>query len=958
MTAPSIARLGQFLCLGGAALGALGLFGWLSGTRVGTSIVPGLPLMTANTALMHMLLGAAGAARYFEAASRYRGLAGRFQRGLALLATFAVLALAGATLFEYGLAIDLHIDRLLISSQPVTPVRPSPPTALALALLATALLLFDTRSTSRVHPSEWLVLCAALTAFTGLIGIILGAEPLYRLTRAPVIGLSLPTAISVLLTSTGLLLERPSAGLMRVATSPGPGGVLLRRLAPLIVVVPVALGFVVTRIPHVQAVEYVSIPIAIMAATLTAGGLLVLVVTAMPLDRAHAQLVASRAETRSLVEQAPDGIFVADLDGHYTDVNDAGCRIVGAAREEIIGKTIVDLIPPEDVSRLWQARDLLLGGATQVAEWRLRRKDGSYVPVEVSARILPDGRWQGFVRDISERRRLEAQLRLSEAKSTGIISISSDAIISIDAGQRITMFNEGAEKIFGYSRAEATGAPLDILIPERLHAAHRQHVASFASNPEAARRMGRRDLAIVGRRRNGEEFPADAAISTFNVSGTRVLTVVLRDVTEQKRIEHEQTFLAAIGSTLADTLDYRETLSRIAAIPVGGLSDFCAIDLVDDAGEIRRVQVASRDASHGRISDLLLRLPLDSAHGCLVRAALVSRQPALLQHVAAGDIDVADNEDDRRALDVLEGHSVMVVPLVAHGKVLGAMSFVSVIPSRAFDSDDVRVASQVAERAALAIENARLYDAARHAIQVRDEVVGIVAHELRNPLAAILIEVELILRRGLALDSEARESAQAIKVSGTRMNGLIQDLLDVTRLEAGRLVIERRRLSATHVATDACELSRALASSRGLELRLTLPDVLPDVWADRDRLLQVLDNLIGNAVKFTKAGGTITVGAASRHDAVLFWVADSGPGISSDHQAHLFDRFWQARGGGRSGAGLGLPIVKGIVDAHGGRVWVESAPGRGSTFFFTIPTAEDVSHSSGDPTRRPTMLET
>ena len=133
---------------------------------------------------------------------------------------------------------------------------------------------------------------------------------------------------------------------------------------------------------------------------------------------------------------------------------------------------------------------MLLQGPIHVAEWSLRRKDGSYVPVEVSAKILPDGRWQGFVRDISERKRLEGELRLAEAKSSGILSISADAIISIDEEQHITQFNEGAEKIFGYSKTEAIGAPLDMLIPERLRAVHHQHVARFARHPEVAKKMG------------------------------------------------------------------------------------------------------------------------------------------------------------------------------------------------------------------------------------------------------------------------------------------------------------------------------------------------------------------------------------------------------------------------------------------------------------------------------------
>ena len=389
----------------------------------------------------------------------------------------------------------------------------------------------------------------------------------------------------------GLLLARPTAGVMRVATSPGPGGILLRRLALPAVVAPVAARPSSSHDSlRLADIVDVSVPVAILAAAMTAVSLVLLVVTAVPLNRAHQDVEASRTQTRSLVEQAPDGIFVANIDGRYTDVNDAGCRMLQYSREEIVGKTIVDLLPPEDIERLWQSRELLLQGTIQVDEWRLRRKDGSYVPVEVSARILPDGRWQGFVRDISERKRLEGELRLSEARSTGILSISADAIISIDADQRITLFNEGAEKIFGYSKTEVIGAPLDMLIPERFRAVHHQHVARFATTPGVAKKMGTRDGVIVGLRKNGEEFPADAAISKLEVGGSRVLTVVLRDVTEQKRIENEQRFLAEVGPVLATTLDYEETLSRIAEIAMRGLADFCIVDLVDEKGEVRRVQ--------------------------------------------------------------------------------------------------------------------------------------------------------------------------------------------------------------------------------------------------------------------------------------------------------------------------------------------------------------------------------
>ena len=174
------------------------------------------------------------------------------------------------------------------------------------------------------------------------------------------------------------------------------------------------------------------------------------------------------------------------------------------------------------------------------------------------------------------------------------------------------------------------------------------------------------------------------------------------------------------------------------------------------------------------------------------------------------------------------------------------------------------------------------------------------------------------------------------------MNRLIGDLLDVSLIEAGQLGIERARVSTRQLLTDCAEAQRPLAASASLDLRLELADDLPDVWGDQHRLLQVLENLVGNAIKFTPVEGRITVGAAPRDGEVLFWVADTGCGISPDGLPHVFDRFWQARKGAHHGAGLGLPITRGIIEAHGGRIWVESTLGRGSVFFFTVPAAAEV----------------
>ncbi len=1080
MSSDSLVRTGKGLCLSGAMLGVLGLLGWASGATILTTLAPGRQAMTANTALAVLLVGTAAALRASHGVSVV-------QKTLSNLAAFVALAIGVATLVEYGLGVDLYIDRALVRIQTVGLTRAAPLSSVAVSCLAAAVLLLDLHPTARVRPSEWLALSAGLMAFAGFTGVVLGATPTSQTMRVPVIGTGLPTAIGVILISTGLMLERPTTGIMRLVTSPGPGSIQIRRLALPAIVVPLVLGLIVERSFAAWGIQDVPVAVATLMAATTLLGLLGLLVTAIPLNRVHADLEASQAQTQSLIELAPDGIFIADLSGRYTAVNDAGCRILGCHREHILGKTIDDLIRPDDLERLHQSRSLLLRGATHVGEWRLRRYDGSYVPVEISARILPDGRWQGFVRDISERKRLEAEaahanqqlrdseerfrlaleeapigmalvgldgrflrvnhvlceivgyrpdeltrltfqdithpedlstdlelagqlcrgeipryqrekrytrkdgsivdivlnasllrggknepicyvaqiediterkrleteLRLSEAKSRGILSISSDAIISIDAAQRITLFNEGAEKIFGYSKREAIGAPLDILIPKRLRAIHRQHVEAFAAGQVGARKVGTRDAAIVGLRKDGTEFAADAAISKLDVEGTRVLTVVLRDITEQKRIENEQRFLAEMGPALATTLDYDETVSRIAEIAARGLSDFCIVDLVDDRNEVRRVKVISRDPSHAWIGDVLQHTPLDQRRPHVIRAALESKRPVLMQHPSPEDVEaVVQSDEQRRALGAVELQSLLVVPLVAHGRLLGTLSFLSVDPSRQFGVDDMRVADELAQRAALAVDNARLYGAARRAIQMRDEVLGIVAHDLRNPLAAVLMQAGLIQRRAAAAEPGFRDSVEAIRQSATRMNRLIQDLLDVTRLEAGQLAIEQSPVPAAQLASEAYEAQRLRASSAEVDLRLDLSQDLPEIWADRHRLLQVFDNLIGNAIKFTPRGGRITIEAAPKGPDVLFSVSDTGSGISVEDQSHLFDRFWQARTARRSGAGLGLSIVKGIVEAHGGSVWLDSAPGRGSTFLFTIPTAPSIDDMFTEPAPR------
>ena len=247
-------------------------------------------------------------------------------------------------------------------------------------------------------------------------------------------------------------------------------------------------------------------------------------------------------------------------------------------------------------------------------------------------------------------------------------------------------------------------------------------------------------------------------------------------------------------------------------------------------------------------------------------------------------------------------------------------------------------------------ERKSIEEALRRAVTARDQVLGIVAHDLRNPLSNIM-QCLALERRGPEL--LGLKAIEMISRAATRMNHLLQDLLDVSIVEAGQMKIERRRFSAADLVREAVFMQTPLASSAGIELRADVKADVREITGGHDRLLQVFENLIGNAIKFTAAGGSITVGAASKDTEVLFWVTDTGCGIAPESLPHVFDRFWQATTSARRlGAGLGLPITKGIIEAQGGRIWVESTIGHGTTFFFTIPRAWEAEDSIDNRTDR------
>lgn len=549
---------------------------------------------------------------------------------------------------------------------------------------------------------------------------------------------------------------------------------------------------------------------------------------------------------------------------------------------------------------------------------------------------------QSIVRDLMGRARAESALRASEARFAGILAIAADAIVTIDEEHRIVQFNRGAERVFGWAAGEVVGETLDVLLPERFIAGHRAHVREFAHAPESAQPLGDRP-EVVGRRRTGEEFTAEASMSKLATPEGMLFTIVLRDVTERKRRERLDHALAVVGAKMATSSEYADRLTVVAQLPVPVVGSWCLLDLVEE------------DREHDR--SILVRVPSthpDPALNDALRefrdpSGARPRSPRLLDVLHTGQLACIANAQQlpgrgadgelRGLATVMESESILIVPVARGDTILGTMTIGSA-PGTRFAPPDHESARVIANRGALAIDNGRLFRKAQRATLARDQVLGMVSHDLRNPLSAIAMCARSLLDAPAVDEAERRRTCQTILDASDMMQRLLQDLLDVASLEGGHLSVEMDEQAIVPLVEATREMFAPRARAQAVEFTTECAPGLPHVTGDGERIVQAIANLVSNALKFTPAGGRIAVRAAPGDDEVLLSVSDTGPGIPAADVPHLFERFWHGQAtNGKRGYGLGLAIAHGIVAAHGGRIWVETEPGRGSTFCIALPAA-------------------
>ena len=526
---------------------------------------------------------------------------------------------------------------------------------------------------------------------------------------------------------------------------------------------------------------------------------------------------------------------------------------------------------------------------------------------------------------------------VTDAVLADIATISADAIICIDDSQRITFFNDGAERIFGYRADEAIGQPIEMLIPARFRAAHAGHVKRFGHSAIKARRMGER-TEIAGLRKSGDEFPAEAAISHLGDGDTQVYSVVLRDITFRRRAEQRLIFLAEAGERLASSLSAEDTIRTVAELAVPALADAAVVTAFHGA-QFPGVAIAHIDQQRAdSLQTVREESPPDPQGPHPAAEVIRTGKGVHIPDSTATDPQLASLL--KHASDIFGGSPIaaaLFLPLFARGQLLGVIELYT--RARKLDADDIVLAEDMTRRAALAIDNARLHEQVMLGLRARDDIIGIVSHDLRNPVNAVKMLTGAILRgeRDAELPHDVVEYSTIIGQAAEQMDSLIRDLLDVTKVEAGRMKVEALPTDVGELLRDALGTLIPVAAAKSIELRLTAADSLPVVGVDRERIRQALSNLIGNSVKFSPAGSQITLSATLLGHDVVISVNDEGPGMSEDQLAHAFDRFWQSRRTDREGAGLGLAITRGIIEAHGGRIWAESKVGEGSTFHFTLP---------------------
>lgn len=641
-----------------------------------------------------------------------------------------------------------------------------------------------------------------------------------------------------------------------------------------------------------------------------------------------------------------DAVVVTDQDGTVRFLNPVAAGLMGWDTEAAAGQPLEQVfrIVNEETRQAVEspvARALRERSVVALANHTaLLRRDGREVPIEDSAAPIrsEDGAITGVVlvfRDVTEARRaVEARLRLA-----AIVESSDDAIIAMDLTGTITSWNHGAERLYGYRAREMIGKPLTVLIPRE----HPDELPEILARIKSGERIEHFETARV--RKDRPRIDVALTISPVRSADGKIVGIskIARDITARKRNEAALRFLAEASKVLGELLDVPSTLQKVAGLAVPEFADWCAVDMVEPDGSLRRTAVAHADPAKVELARQLHRryrpAPSDGHGPAHVQQ---TREPEMASDISDEMLTkVARDKEHLRLLRSLGLRSYISVPLVARERVQGVLTFVTAESGRRLGPDDLRVAQDLAQRAAMTIENARLYGDLKQADRQKNEWIAMLAHELRNPLAPIRNALHVMKMPGARPDA-VEQARQITERQVQQMVRLVDDLLDVSRIIRGRIELRLELVDLASVVARGVETAQPMIEAQGQQLIVSLPAEPILLEADATRLAQVVSNLLHNAAKFSERSGRIWLTAERERNVVVLRIRDEGAGIPSDLLPRVFDLFTQGdRSPERSqgGLGVGLTIVQKLVQLHGGVVTAHSAgPGAGSEFVIRLPS--------------------
>ncbi len=657
--------------------------------------------------------------------------------------------------------------------------------------------------------------------------------------------------------------------------------------------------------------------------------------------------------TQTITDNATAALFLMDARQHCTYMNPAAVLMTGFTLDEVQGRPLHDFIHHHHPDgRPYPLAECPIDRALpqrqqEHGEHTFIRKDGRFFPVAFTASpILAGGRPVGTVievEDISGKQQVQDELRL---RALVLESMAEGVSVSDERGH-ILYTNAAEDAMFGYAAGELVGQ--HVSVQNNYSPADNRRIVESVIDHLATHGAWVGEFHNV--KKDGAPFVTHARITALELSGRRHLLCVQDDITQEKRDREALLFLSEASTMLVTSLDRDATLQELTRLVVPRLASWCSVYLQEGAGP--PVLAASSHSDPERtqlVRELHTRFPPDpdGPHG--LSMVLRTGKSLLLSEIDDAMLKAAARGPDELSLmRELGPRSSVVVPLIVQGRTFGVLAISSTATGHRYDAFDLALVEELARRAAVAIDNARLFAIgqkerarAEEANRAKDLFLSTLSHELRTPLTAILGWTRM-LRTGTLAPEKREKGLETIDRNARAQVALIEDILDLSRIVTGKLRLELQPVELVSIIEAAVETVRPALDARNISLQLALDPDAATVIGDPNRLQQALWNLLTNAVKFTPRGGRIQVWLRREGSHVEITVADNGQGIDPALLPYVFDRFRQSDASttrSLGGLGLGLAIVKHLLELHGGSIHAASeGEGRGATFLVRIPVA-------------------